>query len=148
MWTQSKMSDYDAVVTSNDDVTIGFFRHTDNSAWVFIITESGHKFDMNRPPVYWIDDGEKFDLAIMKNLQETMDGLDGDDHPVYSDDDDVIFARVWHGDASEGYGQIMPSLVQGRNLTLQVYADSYDVIRYQFELDAGELFKSVLRLSL
>jgi hypothetical protein len=145
MWFQGNMGDRVVVMVVNDDVSIGFFRQIDGSVWVVVGAQDSYKFDEERPPVFWIDNFERHDLADSKRFQAMMEGIGDDSPPSYSGDSEAVFARLWHGKANEGYG-MTPQLVSGSVLTLQVYTAEYDTRRYQFELNAPDLMKSVLNL--
>jgi hypothetical protein len=144
MWTTWKMSDRTVVGCTNNEISIGFFRHVDNSVWVVITPPAGELFDKERPPVLWADE-HATDLMVDKSYDQISRDLDPTAAPSFScDDGTVVFARVWHGLPAQGMG-FVGAMLGATKLTVQIYLANFDVHRVRLDLDAPDLIRNTLQ---
>lgn len=147
VWQEAKVSDKNVVMTTVEGFMISFFREArDNSVWIFLCPPSSREFDIERPPVFWVGDGMKHDLALSKSMQEMEEKIDitaGLMH--FAGDEHSMLARVWHGKESEGMGMI-GEMLKGNMLNCQFYMSDYEVVRLSVPLNSPEVIKQVLRV--
>ncbi|MCW0234264.1 MAG: hypothetical protein OJJ21_11755 [Ferrovibrio sp.] len=149
MWRDERISDRRVVITAIEGFQISFFReHRDGSVWTYIMPPADRSFDVERPPVLWVDDdAQKHDLAGSKAMQHISDQFPDPDHPDvhFIGEADSMIARVWHGKPAEGMGFI-GKILAAQTLSAIFYMDDYAVLRASVPLDAPDVFRVVLEV--
>lgn len=147
MWRDEFIADRRTVGAIIQGFRVSFFRERrDGSVWTFIMPPEDSKFDVERPPVLWVDDdAQKCDLAGSKAMQQISDQYPDPDHPevFFVGEADSMLARVWHGKPAEGMG-LIGKILAGETLSVIFYMEDYEVLRAQVPLDAPEMFRQVL----
>ena len=121
---------------------VAFFREA-RQLFVYVSAIRPASFDTYRPPVLWVDDGTRIDLATAKALEELPVAVDG---PAgYTGEESFVIARVWHG-GRDGKGAFAGRLATGAKLFVLLYLADYNLTRLSIDLDAPDLFRTILKL--
>lgn len=147
MWRDETIGERRVVITAVVGFQISFFRELrDGTVWTFIMPPADRSFDIERPPVLWIDDDvEKHDLAGSRTLQRLYEKYDDTENPhiCFIGEADSMLAQMWHGKPAEGMG-LIGKILEGETLNAIFYMEDYEVLRASVPLDAPDVFRKVL----